>query len=486
MPALLFEAERYRALEQDPRLLTRPGSELFANRHGLDISCDAFLADVAQCAEQLPSARYCINLCRDRYRFTAAFFAAALRGQTTLLPSQRNRDSIASLEKSYAACSVLADSPDIDCDALIDLSPGNSAAVSTNNATRPALTIDPNHLCAIAFTSGSTGSPQAHPKSWGQLISGRATHARYLARQQSGNALTNTGLVATVPSWHMYGLEWAMLLPTVASYTLHCGADFFPGDVHDAIQRFERTTILVSTPVHLRALLKTPAPTNDIGATVCATAPLDATLTTATEQHLDTTMFEIYGCSEIGSLAWREPAAQTGWEFFDSFELTFTQTGNGDQTTARDADDTSGTLDVTTPHLSAPVTLADRFGPVSDNRYELLGRSSDLIKVAGKRESLANLNGVLLALPGVDDGIIYQPSTLDPQLATGQEGGERLAAFVVGNDLDLVALRQALAAKLDPAFVPRPIRKIDALPRDTTSKLKMSALASLAKSYTDG
>ena len=78
------------------------------------------------------------------------------------------------------------------------------------------------------------------------------------------------------------------------------------------------------------------------------------------------------------------------------------------------------------------------------------------------------------------DGVVYQPE------AIGVPGGERLAAFVVGTNLDPAQVRQALASKLDPAFVPRPIRIIEALPRDTTSKLRASALKELAESFSDG
>ncbi len=486
MPAPDQGAERYRALEQDPRLLTRSGADIFANRNGYDISVSAFLTDVAHCADQLPDARYCINLCTDRYRFTTAFFAAALRGQTTLLPSQRSSQALNDLRSKYSRCAVLADDPETLCDALIDLAPSVNHTASELRTPQ----IDPAQLIAIAFTSGSTGAPEAHPKTWAQLTAGRATHARYLHAARNHNATTtnppatNTerhtqtlGLVATVPSWHMYGLEWAMLLPTVAPYTLHCGPDFFPGDVRDAVARFAQPTVLVSTPVHLRALLKAPVPENEVRAIVCATAPLDQTLVKATEQHLSSTMFEIYGCSEIGSLAWRQPALEPGWEFFDNLNLQF-----ADPITA---DDTADLLSVSTSHMTEAITLADRFGQLPNKKYELLGRSTDLVKIAGKRESLANLNSVLLALPGVDDGVIYLPSALTEQLTTSQDGEERLAAFVVGTNLNLTDLRQALAAQLDPAFVPRPIRLVNALPRDTTSKLKLSALAELALSYAD-
>lgn len=94
--------------------------------------------------------------------------------------------------------------------------------------------------------------------------------------------------------------------------------------------------------------------------------------------------------------------------------------------------------------------------------------------------NLWRLNNELLAIPGVVDGVVYQPEAL------GVAGGERLAAFVVGENLNPNAIRLALANKLDPAFVPRPIRIVDSLPRDTTSKLTASALTALVESYLDG
>jgi len=482
MPDLDADVERYRALEQDLRLLTRPASDILAWRNGQGISCSAFLADVAHCAEKLPDAPYLINLCTDRYRFGVAFFAAAIRGQTTLLPSQRSIEAIAALRQSYTPCQVIADNPDTHCDSFVDFAPAQNGELTDLN--RAELRIAPEHIAAIAFTSGSTGIPSAHPKSWALLCAGRATHARYLSTSAGAtSALPPTteadqlnGLVATVPSWHMYGLEWAMLLPTVAPLKLFCGPDFFPGDVIAALTSFGKASqnILVSTPVHLRALLKSPPPAGVLTRTLSATAPLNPDTALAVESHLATRMFEIYGCSEIGSLAVRqEHRRSTDWTFFDIFDLDLT----GDQ------------LQVSSPLLEAPVTLADRFGESSQtsqsnpsatsHTLQLLGRASDLVKVAGKRESLARLNSELLALPGVTDGVVYQPETL------GVPGGERLAAFVVGQGLEPTRLRQALASKLDPAFVPRPIRIIDALPRDPTSKLKVQALKQLAASFSD-
>ncbi len=52
--------------------------------HGKPITLGRFLAQVRGLAAQLPSGRYVVNLCEDRYHFLLAFYACALRGQVSL------------------------------------------------------------------------------------------------------------------------------------------------------------------------------------------------------------------------------------------------------------------------------------------------------------------------------------------------------------------------------------------------------------------
>ena len=44
----------------------------------------------------------------------------------------------------------------------------------------------------------------------------------------------------------------------------------------------------------------------------------------------------------------------------------------------------------------------------------LLGRQADLVKIGGRRASLAGLNLLLQDLPGLHDGVFYLPDTGDP------------------------------------------------------------------------
>ncbi len=427
-------------------IVERDGEETFARLGTRNISIAEFCADVNAAADELPPARFVVNLCQDRYTFSACFFAALTRGQTTLLPSRRDIQFVRELGASYTDSAVISDAEADGIDACITM-----AAGANGTSSSPACVGE--HQAAIVFTSGSTGEPQAHAKSWRMLHTWRNVQRQHLP----GAPQQTRGLVATVPSWHMYGLEWAMMLPTAAPLILHCGADFYPQDVIAALATFAQPCVLVSTPLHLRALAKQARPPDNVSVVLSATAPLDDALTKQIEQSFDTQLLEIYGCSEVGSLASRYPGRNKAWAFFDCFKVRYDK----------------GSITVEHPELAAPVTLADRFKQLDEGHYELEGRNSDIVKIAGKRESLANLNSILLNLDGVDDGIIYDPSVF------GLPHNGRLAAVVVAPQLTSNALRAALAQQIDAAFLPRPIRLVDKLPRDSTSKLKRAELAQL-------
>ncbi len=387
-------------------------------------------------------------MCSDRYLFGVAFFAALLRGSVNLLPSQRSADALNALRRRYPDSAIVGD----DATAFPDPSPG----AADPPAELPA--IDAAQLAAIVFTSGSTGAPRPHPKTWGLLSDFRTIHWRRLtqALEETGTPAGEVAMVSTVPPWHLYGLEWTLLLPSIAPASVHCERAFFPKDVVDTLDSSSAPTVLVTTPTHLRALLKAPPPARPVSVTICATAPLDANLAAQAEQRLGTRILELYGCSEVGTLAARRPAEGPGWCFFDYFQLAFSQSG----------------LTVSAPRLEAPVDLADRFEPLADGGFEFLGRSTDIVKIAGKRESLANLNALLLEVSGVQDGVIFQPRR-------DGEPSERLAALVVAPDLEPRDIRKAMANRLDPAFVPRPIRIVDALPRNRTGKTPLGRLTSM-------
>ena len=103
----------------------------------------------------------------------------------------------------------------------------------------------------------------------------------------------------------------------------------------------------------------------------------------------------------------------------------------------------------------APVPLQDLVELLPQRLPACYGRNTDLLEIAGKRASLG-LTRRLLALPGVQDGVVFQ-------LDADRAGVRRLAALVVAPQRSEAGLLAALRLAIDPAFLPRPLRRVAAL-----------------------
>ncbi len=428
-----------------------PGGRCFAfDGHGHH-ALDTFLAEVRGVAADLPDAACAINLCEDRYRFLVAFCAAAVRGQTTLLPSSRTPAAIDDVRQQ---------SPDSYCIADVRLSPApprlHALPERLPKREGPMPEVDPAAVALIAYTSGSTGTPKANPKTWASLRISTAQNVaalRHLWPVQGGHP-GGLPIVATVPPQHMYGMELSVLLPLLAPASVHGARPFFPEDVARAARHADAPPLLVTTPVHLRALVESGIALPPLSGIVTATAPLPQALAAAAEQRFGCEVRELFGATEICIVAHRRTARDHEWSAYPGVALQ---------------PQPDGTL-VRAPHLPAPMLLADLVELRPEHRFVLCGRQSDLLEIAGKRASLGDLTRRLLSVPGVLDGVVLP---LDPCEITGVR---RIAALAVAPGLDERAILDALRQSIDPVFLPRRLRVVDALPRNDTGKLPREAL----------
>lgn len=420
-----------------------------------------FEREVRGVAALLPAGRYAINLCEDRHRFLVAFCAAALRGQTTLLPSSR---------AAAVVDEVLAQHPHSYClgdDALTPEPPHYWRLPETlPQLDGEALMIDDAALVAIGFTSGSTGQPTPNTKTWAAFRASTAQNFAALADllgQHDGDNVEagsgNTHVVATVPPQHMYGMEMSVLLPLLGDLAVHATRPFFPDDIARALRDAVTPPLLVTTPVHLRALIESGVALPPLAGIVSATAPLSAQLACAAEMRFGCEVREVFGSTETCVIARRRTAIESAWTPLPGVRLS----PQPDGTT------------VHAPHLPEPVVLADLMEVFADGRFELRGRSADLLEIAGKRASLGDLTRKLLAVPGVIDGVVLQLDEAD------SAGVHRIAALAVAPSLDAAAIVRALREHVDPVFLPRRLRCVASLPRNEAGKLPRQALLALLR-----
>lgn len=410
-----------------------------------------FLGQVMRLADQLPDSAYAINLCENRYLFLLAFCAALVKGQRTLLPQNRGLNTQAQLVGSHADACILHDGAEELCPHAPNLNLNSLRLLGAPASSIPLISLD--SVAAIAFTSGSTGVPQANPKSWRTFIESSRMNARYML-QDSG---TETSLLATVPAQHMWGMETSILFPLLSPVYVADSRPLFPQDIVVRLGALPTPRVLVSTPVHLRALLRSGLSLPRVDRVLCATAPLALGLAEEIEQRFADELVEVYGCSEVGSMAYRRPTRQKFWTLFDGLHFI----------------DNAGDIEIEGAHLPLRVPISDRLQRLDERSFDLIGRCDDMLEVAGKRGSLQQLNQILLAAPGVVDGVVFMPEPEEHRVV-------RPRALVVSDGRTTKSRIQAyFAARLDPVFVPRPIHFVNVLPREDSGKLQRAKLQAL-------
>lgn len=431
------------ANEQLPLIQSTALDTPIAIWQGRPISRAEFLAHVAYIAARLPTKRYAINLCIDRYLFMVTLGAVLRVGQTNLLPLNTLPAEIKATAEIYPEVYCAHDglTEDLSLPELLIALPDEPLASSHNPL------IPTQHIAAVAFTSGSTGKPVAHEKTWGSLVIGAI-----LAQQRFA---LHGSIVATVPQQHMYGLETSIMLPLSTTVCIHGERPFFPEDIRQTLASMPTPRCLVSTPVHLSACARSGLTWPTVERVISATAPLSRDLANVIEQNLHTQVWEIYGCTEGGSLASRRTVSGQPWQVFDGISLH--------------ADDTG--FSMCGGHLTASVALSDLLERHDANHFTLLGRGADLVNIAGKRALLSDLTQKLNQIEGVQDGVFFMPET-----TSQTDNVVRPVALVVAPDIERQHILDALAQLVDPVFLPRPLYKIDQLPRNAAGKLPRQAL----------
>lgn len=419
-----------------------------------------FLADVARLAAVLPDGSHVFNACRDRYRFAVGLCAALVAGKISLLPSTHTPETVRQLAAFAPDVFCLHDTHGFDIE-LPDFhypESGSDDKVSPSGFAVPQ--IDASRIMAYVFTSGSTGTPVPHRKTWGSLVACVRSAIVQLGLRDA-QAYT---IVGTVPSQHMYGFESTVLLALVGGFSFSNRQPFYPADIRAELDLMPQPRILVTSPIHLHALLaSSDHALPQVSLVLSATAPLNDKLAQEAEARFAAPLIEIYGSTETGQIATRRTAREASWQLLPDIRLDMRNDG------------AESTAWISGGHVEEPMPMGDVLERLDDTRFVLHDRKANLINIAGKRTSLAHLNHQLNAIPGVIDGVFFMPDDEHNDTVT------RLAALVVAPALSATGLRHALRERIDAAFLPRPLLFVDALPRNEVGKLPRERIAAIIK-----
>jgi len=425
--------------------------------------------DVARVAAVLPDTahddpREILCVASDRYHFTVALLAAWQRGHRVALPPNAQTELLRALADDPAISLVIHDTDEmtgLDLRPLLDedkrATPAERLELAPLLAARTLVTV---------WTSGSTGEHQRHSKTAGQLFAEALTLAEHFGL--ASHDVLRTGkrarVVATVPSHHIYGLLFSVLVPLVSGGAFSRQTPLHAGVVRATLVE-TGADVLVSVPAHLRALrILDPGQMPALARVFSSGAALPPDTAKMLHARFELAVTEVLGSTETGGIASRvsgpeivssdsEAAAARVWRPLPHVEISV---------------DGHGQLSVDSPFLPPegprPWPTADRVERVGPVSFRHLGRVDGVVKIGGKRVAVAEIERRLLDIDGVEDAAVSV-------VEVGGARGHEPVALIVGPGLSPGHIRAELRRWLDPVVIPRRLRLVDALPREANGKL---------------
>lgn len=325
---------------------------------------------------------------------------------------------------------------------------------------RPARRRD---LCLIKLTSGSTGVPRARLFTHAQMLAdGRQVCATMGIHPDDLN-------LALIPLGHSYGLG-NLVVPLLAQGTpMVCAANPLPNVLAASCARWH-PNVFPAVPTLLRALVRAnvdPADFASLRLVISAGAALPPEVARAFAEKFGRRVHGFYGTSETGGISYDRTGAATlaGRGVGAPMEGVTLEWRRGRRFAVRSA----------AVMGNGCFVPADRGCLNEHNEVVLLGRAGRLIKIAGRRLDLAEIENALRAVPGVRDACTVAHPTFADALAAA-----------VAADLSPAQLRNALRAKLAPWKVPERLLVVPELPQTVRGKTDRRQIEALLAASPQG
>lgn len=323
--------------------------------------------------------------------------------------------------------------------------------------------LNSNEAQITVFTSGSSGQAKAINKSLQQFQNEIETLEQYWGQQ-----LGDAQVFGTVSHQHIYGLLFRVLWPLATGRCFHSEMYLSPEPLLKISKQL--SAYWVASPAQLKRLddLTPWAEIGKLKAIFSSGGALLSETATQIAQEGRHKVFEIYGSSETGGIAWRQSVDDELWTMFEGINISV---------------DDKGCSHLSSPYLpnQVPFVLDDKIQFFKDERFALLGRVDRIVKVEEKRLSLDSLENRLNASDWVQQAHTLLISDKRDKIATAlvltDVGSEFLEQQGRGTLIKL--LRQALMHEFETVVLPRKWLFISMLPLTAQGKINQNLLIQL-------
>ncbi len=398
----------------------------------------------------------------DKAAFVRDLLACAMLGIDVVLPHNGQPDSLQQAARDAQTDWMLCDLHDDDATPPSPVDMASTDSVDNSIPAFPRL----QDIDITVFTSGSTGAPKAIAKP----LSAYLLEAQMLETQWR-DSFAGATFLASVSHQHVYGLMFAVLVPLTYSHPMWCDVITFEERLHYIAEQLD-ACVFIASPSLLRHLHERQTlPT--LRAVFSSGGPLSTAEAKHVERQLGAPCLRIFGSSETGAIAWQD-SHHDDWTTLPAVTVTAQH----------------GVLQVDSPYaFERPFIGSDRIQcietPATENqRFLLLGRVDDIVKIGEKR----------VALPALEQALEKQPHVVQARVVALPSPRQALGAVLVldgaGNARQrqdakafYQALRQSLSRQFEAVTLPKYFRCVEALPQNAQGKVLRADLLAL---FTEG
>ena len=241
---------------------------------------------------------------------------------------------------------------------------------------------DKYNFSFLYYTSGSTGFPTAALKTKENISSEIDDLTTLLS------SYTIKKVIVTVPFIHIYGSLFGLFYPLHNNIDIVLKEHFLPNDLLDLIDDY---SLVITTPLYIKALNKISSK-KDLNKSIfiSSTAPLLSEDAKEFKEKFNSNVIQIFGSTETGGIAYKQSDEEL-WTPLKSVKISTNENNE---------------LKVNSPYVSNIIYEKEfkqtnyeiqtfDYVELLDNKFKLIGRSSQILKIAGKRYSTVQIENIL-------------------------------------------------------------------------------------------
>jgi len=253
---------------------------------------------------------------------------------------------------------------------------------------------DDKDFSFMYFTSGSTGYPVGALKSKENIIS----EINALTLLLEKYAIKK--VIVTVPFIHLYGTLLGLMYPLMNNIDIYLKEHFLPNDLLDMI---DDNTMVVTTPLYIKALNKLTQ-SKDLSKSlfISSTAPLDNDSIVTFKERYKADIIQIFGSTETGGIAYKLND-EMSWIPFNGVEIS---SNEKDELKVKSPFISDILYEEGFKNTKGEIQTFD-YVELEEDTFKLIGRSSKIFKLAGKRYSTIQIEHILEEIDSIRKALVF-------------------------------------------------------------------------------